>query len=121
MKLKLEDRWKHRSAPKRRALSAPISTSTPTPTPAPAVEAILTPLERARVDRWVASRIIDWPPESCLHCRKPIIVGQLWTIVSNGDCTAQFHEPCHAEWLEVQEAPARRAMGLRLARSIHET
>ena len=68
--------------------------------------------ERGRINRWIADRLIDWPPESCLHCRKPIIVGQPWTIVGNGDCTARFHEPCHAEWLEVQEAAARRALGL---------
>jgi hypothetical protein len=68
--------------------------------------------ERGRINRWIANRLIDWPPESCLHCRKPIIAGQLWTVVSNGEVGARFHEPCHGEWLEVQEAAARRALGL---------
>src|SRR6478609_3066818 len=63
--------------------------------------------ERGRINRWIADRLIDWPPESCLHCRKPIVVGQLWTVVSNGEVTARFHEPCHAEWLAQQEVTAR--------------
>jgi hypothetical protein len=68
--------------------------------------------ERGRINHWIADRLIDWPPESCLHCRKPIIVGQAWIVVSNGEVTARFHEPCHAEWLEQQEAAARRVLGL---------
>ena len=68
--------------------------------------------ERGRINHWIADRLIDWPPNSCLHCRKPIIVGQLWTVVSNGEVTARFHEPCHAEWLAQQEVAARRALGL---------
>ena len=68
--------------------------------------------ERGRINHWIADRLIDWPPESCLHCRKPIIVGQLWTVVSNGEVTARFHEPCHAEWLGQQEDAARLALGL---------
>jgi hypothetical protein len=68
--------------------------------------------ERGRINRWIACRLIDWPPTSCLHCRKPIIVGQLWTVVSNGEVTARFHQDCHSEWLEQQEVAARRALGL---------
>ena len=68
--------------------------------------------ERGRINRWIADRLIDWPPESCLHCRKPIIVGQPWTVVSNGEVTARFHEPCHGEWLAQQEVAARMALGL---------
>ena len=48
----------------------------------------------------------------CLHCRRPIIVGQLWTVVSNGEGAARFHQDCHAEWLEAAGSRARRAMGL---------
>ena len=68
--------------------------------------------ERGRINHWIADRIIDWPSESCLHCRKPIIVGQPWTVVSNGDCAARFHELCHTEWFEQQEGAARRALVL---------
>lgn len=72
----------------------------------------LSPYDQARVDKWIRERLIDWPPNSCLHCRRPIVVGQLWTVVSNGEGAARFHKDCHAEWLEAQEADARRAMGL---------
>jgi hypothetical protein len=68
--------------------------------------------ERGRINHWIADRLIDWPPESCLHCRKPIVVGQPWTVVSNGEVTAHFHEPCRGEWLAQQEIAARRVMGL---------
>jgi hypothetical protein len=67
--------------------------------------------ERRRINRWIANQIIDWPPTSCLHCRKPIVPGQVWTAVSNGEAVARFHQPCHAEWLAQQEVAARRAMG----------
>ena len=68
--------------------------------------------QRGRINRWIANQLIDWPPTSCLNCRKPIVPGQLWVPVSNGEFTARFHEPCHAEWLIKQELAARRAMGL---------
>ena len=60
--------------------------------------------ERGRINRWIADRLIDWPSTSCLHCRKRIIVGQLWTVVSNGDVAACCHEPCHGEWLAQQKS-----------------
>ena len=90
----------------------------PTPTASETVEIAasppfqLSPYDQARVAKWIRDRIIDWPPTSCLHCRKPIIVGQIWTVVSNGEVTARFHEPCHAEWLAQQEPCARQALGL---------
>ena len=65
--------------------------------------------ERGRINHWIADRLIDWPPTSCLHCRKPIIVGQLWTVVSNGEVTARFHQDCHGEWLAA--AGSRRPSG----------
>jgi hypothetical protein len=65
-----------------------------------------------RINRWIAARLIDWPSTSCLHCRKPITVGQTWAVISNGEVTARFHQDCHTEWLAQQEAAARRAMGL---------
>ena len=69
-------------------------------------------LQRGLINRWIANRIIDWSPSHCLHCRLPIIVGQKWTVVSNGEVTARFHEPCHGEWLTEQERLARRSLGL---------
>jgi hypothetical protein len=68
--------------------------------------------ERGRINRWIANQLIDWPPISCLNCRKPIVPGQLWTAVSNGEAVARFHEPCHPEWLAQQETLARKALGL---------
>ena len=68
--------------------------------------------ERGRINHWIANQIIDWPPSSCLHCRKAIIPGQQWIDVASGDVTARFHGPCHPQWLEQQEIAARRALGL---------
>jgi hypothetical protein len=67
-------------------------------------------LDQARVDKWIRDRLIDWR-NGCLHCRRPIIVGQAWTTVSNGEVTARFHQDCHGAWLAQQEAFARRALG----------
>ena len=71
----------------------------------------LSRLDQARIDKWIRDRLVDWR-DSCWRCRKPIVVGQLWTVVSNGEVTARFHQPCHAEWLAQQEVAARRALGL---------
>ena len=68
--------------------------------------------ERRRINHWIADKLIDWPPSHCLGCRKPVIVGQLWTTVSNGEVSARFHQKCHGDWLAQQEVAARRAMGL---------
>ena len=68
--------------------------------------------ERRRINRWVANQLINWPPTSCLHCRRPIVPGQLWSDVSNGEVTARFHKDCHGAWLAQQEIAARRALGL---------
>ena len=45
-------------------------------------------------------------------CCQPIIAGQDWQEVSNGETRARFHRICHAEWRAEQEAAARRALGL---------
>jgi hypothetical protein len=49
----------------------------------------LTPVDQMRVDKWIRDRLIDWR-DSCWHCRKPIVVGQVWTVVSNGEVVARF-------------------------------
>jgi hypothetical protein len=68
--------------------------------------------ERRRINHWIADKLIDRPPSHCLRCRKPIIVGQTWTAVANGEAAARFHQSCHGVWLEQQEFAARRALGL---------
>jgi hypothetical protein len=79
---------------------------------------IAAPAERSRRDKaavgkWVRDRVlIDWPSDSCLHCRKPIVAGQMWAVVSNGQVTARFHQGCHGEWLAQQETLARNALEL---------
>jgi hypothetical protein len=67
--------------------------------------------ERRRINHWIADKLIDWPPSHCLHCRKPIVVGQTWTAVANGRVEARFHKDCHGAWLAQQEVAAR-AIGL---------
>jgi hypothetical protein len=71
--------------------------------------------ERGRINRWIACRLIDWPPTSCLQCRKPIVPGQTWAVVSNGEATARFHRDCHDKWLAEQETLAREALALEAA------
>jgi hypothetical protein len=43
---------------------------------------------------------------------KPLIAGQAWTIVTNGEVRARFHKECHPEWLTGQEALARKVLGI---------
>jgi hypothetical protein len=66
--------------------------------------------DQARIDKWIRDRLVDWG-DSCWQCRKPIVVGQTWTVVANGEVSARFHQDCHDEWLAQQEAFARRALG----------
>jgi hypothetical protein len=64
-----------------------------------------------RVDKWIRDRLVDWR-DSCWRCRRPIIPGQLWTVVSNGEAVAQFHQECATIWLMEWEAMALKALGL---------
>ena len=83
--------------------------------PAPALpepEPAAVRYERERIDGWIRNRLIAYPLASCLLCRKPIIAGQDWQEVSNGETRARFHRTCHAEWLAEREAAARQALGL---------
>jgi hypothetical protein len=68
--------------------------------------------ERGRINRRIAENLIEWQG-SCLQCRKPIIVGQAWTVVSHGEVSARFHKDCYDEWLAQQEVAAPRALGLK--------
>ena len=67
--------------------------------------------ERRQINHWIADKLIDWPPDSCLHCRKRIIAWP-WVEVTNGEAAARFHQDCHPEWLAQQEIAARRALGI---------
>jgi hypothetical protein len=68
--------------------------------------------ERGRINHWIANQVIDWPPTSCLNCRKPIIASQRWVEVASGEAVARFHQDCHGDWRAQQEVAARRALGL---------
>jgi hypothetical protein len=71
----------------------------------------LSPADQARVASWVRGRLIDWPRDNCLHCRKPI-TAHPWIDVRNGEAMARFHQSCHDSWRAEQERLARRALGL---------
>jgi hypothetical protein len=77
--------------------------------PVPAVDEVRA---KARIDRWVASRIVTWAPDNCFHCRRPIVFGAKWTeLVANNE-RARFHADCLPAWLAQQDVAARRALGL---------
>ena len=87
------------------AASSPLEALSVVPEP----ESAAVRYERERID---ANRLIAYPLASCFGCRKPIIVGQDWQDVSNGEARARFHLACHAEWRTEREAAARQALGL---------
>jgi hypothetical protein len=69
-------------------------------------------MERRMINHWVAAHLIEWPREHCLGCRKPVVVGQEWIDVTNGEARARFHQACHRAWLAEQEILARKTIGL---------
>jgi hypothetical protein len=70
-------------------------------------------MERRTINHWVAAHLIEWPREHCLGCRQPVVVGQEWIDVTNGEARARFHQECHRVWLADQEGLARKTIGLR--------
>ena len=68
--------------------------------------------ERERIDAWIRNRLIAYPLASCLLCRKPIIAGQDWQEVSNGEARARLHRDCNSAWRAEQETAGRRALNL---------
>ena len=142
-KIKLEDRWKYRvaPAPKRRVELAPTEEAAPAPAPAPPEEVAPAPapapapayapapvvdeerarLDQARIDKWIRDRVVAEVPGLCWRCRRPFIVGQKFIDVRGDEVVVRFHAQCESEWRRVQEAAARRSLGLGLAGSIHET
>ena len=115
-KLLFSQRWKHRRVPRPKAVAALGPTSTPialmpSPPPIPAAEP-LTAADRARIARWVASRIVTWASDNCFHCRRPIVFGAKWVELVNDDDRARFHFDCAPAWRAKQELAARKAMGM---------
>ena len=137
MKLKLEDRWKHRASSKRRAVRVPPRTAVVVPAPvvdeayalaaAPGVDAtpttILTPvideaqarLDQLRINKWISDRLVAEVPGLCWHCRLPFIIGQRFVDVRGDEVVVRFHARCENEWRRQQESAARRAMGMMAA------
>ena len=76
------------------AASSPMEALSVVPEP----ESAAVRYERERIDAWIRNRLIAYPLASCLRCRKPIVAGQDWQEVSNGEARARFHRTCHAEW-----------------------
>jgi hypothetical protein len=74
--------------------------------------AALTPAERTRIVRWVTAQIVNYPPDRCLCCRRPIVYGAKWVELVNDNARARFHFDCEPPWRAEQEVAARRAMGL---------
>ena len=98
-KLALSRRWKHRRASKPKASPMPIA------------DRAHAPADETRRQS-IRDRLVDWR-DSCWRCRRPIVVGQIWTVVSNGEVAARFsHRDCQGEWLAQQETAARLALGL---------
>ena len=72
--------------------------------------------ERARVDKWIKDRLLNWPLSSCLHCRRPFVAGDAWEEVASFaeiPARARFHGACHVAWRLEREAAARQALGLK--------
>jgi hypothetical protein len=61
--------------------------------------AVITAPDQARIARWVASRIICWPPDNCFHCRRPIVFGAKWTELAANTDRARFHADCLPAWV----------------------
>jgi hypothetical protein len=107
VKLKLEDRWKYRPTPKPRVGLASVAALLP----APVVDEARARMEKTRIARWVAAQIVNYPPDRCLCCRRPIVYGAKWIELVNDNNRARFHVDCAPAWRAQQEMLARRALG----------
>jgi hypothetical protein len=105
-KVPMSARWKRRRAPK-----PPDARELPA-TPILRVDEARTRVEKARIARWVASRIISWPLDNCFCCKRPIVYGAKWIELVNDNERALFHFDCAPAWRAQQEVAARKAMGL---------
>jgi hypothetical protein len=115
-KLPFSQRWKHRRASRPKAVVVLAPTSIPiapisSPSLIPAAEPH-TAADRARIVRWVASRVISWPPHNCFCCRRPIAYGAKWIELVEDNNRARFHFDCEPVWRAEQEATALKALGI---------
>jgi hypothetical protein len=113
-KLREAERWKGRRKPQPQA-PAPIALMPSPPSTKPLAAA-----DRARIARWMASRIVSWPPDNCFCCKRPIIFGAKWTELVNDNDRARFHFDCAPMWKLQQQTAARRALGLVKERRTHD-
>jgi hypothetical protein len=110
-KIRESERWRGRRKPPEPSLKPLAVALAPSPPSIPAPEP-LTAADRARIARWVASRIVSWPPDNCFHCKRPIVYGAKWVELVNENERARFHFDCAPLWRADQERLARKAMGL---------
>ena len=116
-KISESERHKWRRGPKLQTVSMTVSAPTavaPRPALAPLINEAQAKAERARIARWAAAQIVNYPPDRCLGCRRPITYGAKWTELVNDNGRARFHFDCMPAWRDRQEALARRALGLKL-------
>jgi hypothetical protein len=114
-KIPESERHKWRRGPKPHAVSMTVSSPAavaPLPALAPLINDAQAKTERARIARWVAAQIVNYPPDRCFCCRRPIVYGAKWVELVNDNERARFHFDCAPVWRAQQEAAARRAMGL---------
>jgi hypothetical protein len=91
----------------------PVASSPTEVVPEP--EAAAVRYERARIDKWIKDRLLNWPLSSCPHCRRPFVAGDAWEEVASFAevrARARFHRSCHAAWRAERELAARQALGL---------
>jgi hypothetical protein len=117
VKLKLKDRWKNRRPPERRVVHEPpialkTTIAAPAPAPFPHVDGAQARMDKARVAKWVAAQIVNYPLDRCLCCRRPIVFGAKWVELVDDNARARFHSDCAPLWRTQQERLARKAMGL---------
>jgi hypothetical protein len=110
-KIRDSERWKRRQPRRLKALLA-LTPIAPSPVPASLINEAQANAERARIARWVAAQIINYPPDRCLCCRRPIIFGAKWVELVNDNERARFHSDCAPAWRAEQEKRARKALGL---------
>ena len=110
-KLSPSERWKHRRAPTRVTPIAPAPVVLAPMAPAP-VPLINEAQARTRIARWVIAQVVNYAPDRCLCCHRPITYGAKWIELVNDNARARFHADCAPAWRVQQEAAARRALGL---------
>jgi hypothetical protein len=55
------------------------------------------------IDRWVASRIVNWPSSNCFACKLPIVAGAKWI-----DLICDVTEPVFIPIASLRGEPSRK-------------